>query len=94
MALSNLEGSTIGGLAKAEGTTLVFWHSQITLTDVSTGAAIFGVDKDGTVANSNANIALAVTYGHGLTLKCLNSTRPTPVRLSNCFRRFWHRRSH
>ena len=71
MALSNLEGSTIGGLDEGRGhnARILAFSGEITLTDVSTGAAIFGVDKDGTVTSSNSDIALAVTYGHGLTLE-------------------------
>jgi len=71
MALSNLEGCTIGGLDEGRGhnARILAFNGTIDLTDASTGAAIFGVDKDGTVTSSNSDIALTVTYGHGLTLE-------------------------
>jgi hypothetical protein len=73
MALSNLEGCTIGGLDEGRGhnTRILAMNAKITFTDVSDGAGILSVDMDGTVTNTVTGDAMALTvgFGHGYTLE-------------------------
>ena len=70
MALSNLEGSTIGGLDEGRGhnARILAFKGTLTLADI-TAACVSSVTKDGTVTNTGAGATLVVGYGHGLTLE-------------------------
>lgn len=70
MALSNIEGCTIGGLDEGRGhnARILAFQGTLTLDDI-TAACVSSVDKDGNVTNTGAGATLAVGYGHGLTLE-------------------------
>ena len=70
MALSNIEGCTIGGLDEGRGhnTRILAFKGTLTL-DIS-ATSVHSVDMDGTVTDtSSGSAALTVGYGHGLTLE-------------------------
>ena len=72
MAISNLEGCTLGGLDEGRGHNarmLAFKGTVSALTIAAT--SVHTVDMDGTVSNSASagSAALAVDYGHGVTLE-------------------------
>jgi hypothetical protein len=74
MALSALEGCTIGGLDEGRGhnARILAFQGRITLGTNVTGTCVHSVDEDGTVTNTNsgsATHALVVDYGNGVTLE-------------------------
>tara|TARA_B100000287_G_scaffold57590_1_gene50692 strand:+ start:1421 stop:1948 length:528 start_codon:yes stop_codon:yes gene_type:complete len=76
MALSNLEGSTIGGLDEGRGhnARILAFQGRVTLAGAITGSdtVVHSVDMDGNVTDTDSGSAthsLAVDFGHGLTLE-------------------------
>ena len=74
MALSNIEGGTIGGLDEGRGSSarILAFNGVVTLGTNVTGTCVHSVTQDGAVTDTNAGSAthaLAVTFGKGLTLE-------------------------
>jgi hypothetical protein len=74
MALSNIEGCTIGGLDEGRGhnARILGFAGTVLLGTNITGTCVHSVTKDGTVTNTNsgsATHALTLEYGNGLTLE-------------------------
>ena len=74
MALSNLEGCTVGGLDEGRGhnSRIMGFAGKVTLGTNITGTCVHSVTKDGVVTDTNsgsATHALAVEFGKGLTLE-------------------------
>jgi len=79
MALSAIEGCTLGGLDEGRGhnTRILGFRGSLTALDVS-ATSVHTVDEDGTVVNSNSAGSAVLTadgdskltgYGHGVTLQ-------------------------
>lgn len=74
MALSNIEGCTIGGLDEGRGSNarILAFSGVVTFGTNVTDTCVHSVNLDGTVTDTNAGSAthaLALTYGNGLTLE-------------------------
>lgn len=70
MALSNLEGCTIGGLDEGRGHNTRILAFKGTVTADISATSVHSVTKDGVVTDTSAGDAtLSLGYGHGLTLE-------------------------
>ena len=86
MALSNLEGSTIGGLDEGRGhnARILAFNGTVSNLDVDQ-TSVHTVDTDGTVTDSASagSAALTVGYGHGITLEMPDLTNDGEDTLAN-----------
>ena len=69
MALSNLEGCTMGGLDEGRGhnARILAFTARLNAVDIS-ATSVHSVSKEGTVTNSTST-TLVSTYGNGVTLE-------------------------
>ena len=72
MALSSIEGCTLGGLDEGRGhnTRILGFRGTLTINTV-TATSVHTVSEDGTVTSSRSagTTSLAVDYGHGMTIQ-------------------------
>jgi hypothetical protein len=72
MALSSIEGCTLGGLDEGRGhnTRILGFRGTLTINTV-TATSVHTVSEDGTVVSSRSagTTALAVEFGHGMTIQ-------------------------
>lgn len=75
MALSSIEGCTLGGLDEGRGhnTRILGFRGTLTFGDTVTATSVHTVSEDGTVVSTTSGSgsadALSVGFGHGMTIQ-------------------------